>query len=344
MCPELRIALLKHPQQDIFVKCQHRTGLSADHRCLQPQLHIREIIRNYSDAARNHVQFDSMERRAVGNRFQELDDPLRLVNLNLIIQRFVGGNHLFPIRKVARQRFALPLEIADHDAEQPLVPATPDMQRTRFLRLSGQQRQRKRQRHILRDFQRTRQIEQLFTVRCGHAVTGEVDPPQRKPCFTQIHHRSRQRQQPAEIRRQFNRYRVIRNGLRFQPVKQLAGHFDLAAARGTDQLTQRFILNRELLHFPDIANHFNRDGFHAISRCQPDLFPDTEKPHRPLNLHRRSLRHHLAEHLQRILQHTLPDLHFHTSMMLKHSGSGGLTTAGASNEQDYPDYTEVIYK
>ena len=30
--------------------------------------------------------------------------------------------------------------------------------------------------------------------------------------------------------------------------------------------------------------------------------------------------------------------------MLKHSGSGGLTTAGASNEQDYPDYTEVIYK
>ena len=30
--------------------------------------------------------------------------------------------------------------------------------------------------------------------------------------------------------------------------------------------------------------------------------------------------------------------------MLKHSGSGGLTTAGADHKQDYPDFVEVIYK
>ena len=115
----------------------------------------------------------------------------------------------------------------------------------------------------------------------------------------------------ANFRRQFDRYRVIRDGLHFRPFKLLAGHFDLAAPRGTDQLTQRLILARELLHLPGIADYFNRDGFHAISCSQPDLFPDTEEPHRPQNLHRRSLRHHLAEHFQRIHQHTLFDLHFH---------------------------------
>ena len=233
------------------------------------------------------------------------------MNLDSVIQRLVGGNHLLPIGEVARQRFALPLETADHDAEQPLIPAAPDVQRSCSLRSSGQQCQRKRQRHILRDFQRTRQVEQFFAVRCGHAVAGKVDPPQRKPRFTQIHHRSRQCQQLAEVRRQLDRHRVIRDGLHLWPVELFAGYLNLAAARGTDQLTQRLILARELLHLPGIADYFNRDGFHAISCSQPDLFPDTEEPHRPLNLHRRSLRHHLAEHLQRIGQHTLFDLHFH---------------------------------
>ncbi len=30
-------------------------------------------------------------------------------------------------------------------------------------------------------------------------------------------------------------------------------------------------------------------------------------------------------------------------MMLKHSGPGSHATAGADNEQDYPDFTKVIY-
>ena len=194
MCPELRIALLKHPQQDILVERQYRTGLSADHRCFQPQFHIGKIVRDHGDAARNHVQLDRVKRRTVGNRFQELNDPLRFVNFDPVIQRLVGGNHLFPIGEIARQYFALPLETADYDAEQPFIPAAPDVQRPRSLRSSGQQCQRKRQRHILRDFQRTRQIEQFLAVRYGHAVAGKVDPPQRKPRFTQIHHRGRQRQ------------------------------------------------------------------------------------------------------------------------------------------------------
>ena len=175
MCPELRIAQLKHPQQDIFVKRQYRTGLSADHRCFQPQFHIGKIVRDHGDAARNHVQLDRVKRRAIGNRFQEGNDPFRLVNLDPVIQRLVGRHHLFPIGKVARQYFALPLETADYDAEQPFIPAAPDVQRTCTLRPCDQQRQRKRQRHILRDFQRTRQVEQLLAIRRGNPIAGKVD-------------------------------------------------------------------------------------------------------------------------------------------------------------------------
>ena len=151
MRPEFRVSLLKHPQQDMLVQRQYSAGTNAGQFGADFEQHGGRVDRNDRHSIESHIELDP------------------------VIKAFVGRNHLSPIGKIARQRLALPQKAADFDAEQSLVLPTPDMQHSRLIRPGGQQRQRKRQRHILRDFQRTRQVEQLLAIRRGNPIAGKVD-------------------------------------------------------------------------------------------------------------------------------------------------------------------------
>lgn len=175
MRPEFRVSLLKHPQQDMLVQRQYSAGTNAGQFGADFEQHGGRVDRNDRHSIESHIELDPMERLMIGNRLQKRNHQFRVVEFDLVIKAFVGRNHLSPIGKIARQRLALPQKAADFDAEQSLVLPTPDMQHSRLIRPGGQQRQRKRQRHILRDFQRTRQVEQLLAIRRGNPIAGKVD-------------------------------------------------------------------------------------------------------------------------------------------------------------------------
>ena len=87
MGAKLRVTLLKHPQQDVLIEHQHRPWLNAQKLRVRLERHLGSIDRNKRHAMRHHIEFNSVQRLMIGNRFQERDDPFRLEELQRIIQR-----------------------------------------------------------------------------------------------------------------------------------------------------------------------------------------------------------------------------------------------------------------
>ena len=172
----------------------------------------------------------------VGNRFQERDDSLRLEEFQRIIQCVAGRNHLLPGGEFPGKHFALPQKAADLDPEEPFVVPTPEVEHAGSSGFRRQQRERKRQRNLLRNRERTREMQQLLSVRHSDALRRKVDAPQDEPRAIAIRNRSRQREQLPERGRKLNFDRVLGNILQLRPFKRLSRDLNLAAPRGTDQL------------------------------------------------------------------------------------------------------------
>ena len=102
------------------------------------ELHGGRVDRNDRHSIGSHIEFDPVERLMIGNRLQKRNNLFRVVEFDLIIEAFIGGNHLFPIGEVTRQYLALPQKVADFNTEQPLVLSTPDVQHSRFIRSGSQ--------------------------------------------------------------------------------------------------------------------------------------------------------------------------------------------------------------
>ena len=192
MGAELRVTLLQHPQQDVLVEHQHRPGLNAQKLRVRLERHLGSIDRNERHAMRRHIEFNSVQRLVVGNRFQKRDDPLRLEELQRIIQSVARRNHLFPGGEFPGERSALPQKAADLNPEEPFVASTPEVQHAGSGGFRRQQRERERQRNLLRNRERTREMQQLSSVRCSDALRRKVDSPQDEPRTIAIRNRSRQ--------------------------------------------------------------------------------------------------------------------------------------------------------
>ena len=102
------------------------------------ELHGGRVDRNDRHSIGSHIEFDPVERLMIGNRLQKRNNLFRVVEFDLIIEAFIGGNHLFPIGEVTRQYLALPQKVADFNTEQPLVLSTLDVQHSRFIRSGSQ--------------------------------------------------------------------------------------------------------------------------------------------------------------------------------------------------------------